>query len=142
MIFTVHQRFALGHENSRALAADPDTIAIIPESKAPMALLFAPFWLAWQGLWGWLFVYLILAATIFAALLTPLWPVALVVGSFPSLYLWLEGHQLRRNRLESIGYEMTDVIEAPSESVAFARLVTPHVEMAAADAASNETAQS
>ena len=127
MIYTLYQRFELGHHGHGNLVRDPDTIEIVPETKATWALVFPPLWLAWHGLWAWLFVWILFTAFILTSLLTPYWPVGIVVGFVPGLYLWLEGHQLRREKLEASGYELTDVIEAPDEATAFARMVAPHV---------------
>ena len=49
-----------------------------------------------------------------------------LLGGLPGIYLWLEGHQLRRNNLEAHGYELTHVIEAPDEKTALARVIADH----------------
>lgn len=93
----------------------------IPETKAPWALIAPPFWLAYHRLWWPLVVYLLVAVTGFALLTTPAAPAAFLLGGLPGLYLLLEGHQLRRNKLERDGWTFAGVAEGHDAEEALGR---------------------
>ncbi|MEN0040622.1 MAG: DUF2628 domain-containing protein [Pseudomonadota bacterium] len=93
----------------------------IPEGKAPWALIAPPLWLAWHKLWWALVVYLLVTAIALSLLATPAAPVTLLLGGLPGLYLLLEGHQLRRNKLERMGWRFVGVAEGHDEHEAIAR---------------------
>jgi len=84
----------------------------IPERGALLALLFPALWLAFARLWFWLAVYLLMIAAL--AIL------ARVAGSqafglisvLPAVWLFLEGRQLQRERLERLGWRFAGVVEA------------------------------
>lgn len=126
MIYTLHQRFVLG-ENGR-LTRNIDAIEAVPEGVSVWALAVPPLWLIKHGLWFALCLYIMFALFLFGVLFTDYWLVSIALGGLPGLYLWLEGHQLRRSKLESSGFELTDIVDAPSEDVALARLVVGHSE--------------
>ncbi len=128
MIYTLHQRFMLG-ENGR-LTRNIDTIVAVPESVSIWALIFPPLWLVKHGLWSAFFAYVMIALFFLGLLFTDFWPVSVALSGLPGLYLWLEGHELRRKKLQDSGFELTDIVEAPSEDVALARLVVGHSETA------------
>lgn len=117
MIFTLYQAPvpAGGQDTSF------DTLQAIPETTSKAALLFPPFWLAWHGLWWALAFYALLFVIAMTLLATSLAGAALLLGGLPGLYLYLEGHQLRRNRLERQGYVHVATVEAPDASVAIER---------------------
>ena len=76
-------------------------------------------------------LFSILIGMFFLGLLfTDYWPVSIALSGIPGLYLWLEGHELRRKKLQDSGFELTDIVEAPSEDVALARLIVGHSEAA------------
>ena len=116
MIYTLYQPAGMADADNAF-----DGMRIVPEKVAPLAIVFPPFWLAWHRLWFPLAVYGLVAAIIAALVATPFWAVGLVLGGLPALYLWLEGHQLRRNKLERNGYQLVDVVEAKDAESALAR---------------------
>ena len=127
MIWTVHAKpDAIGHH-----------VVAVPETSAKWAFVFGTLWLLWNRLWWaalvFLLVGLILNAAGQAALLgigaeTPWWvPLAtLGLALLPRLWLALEGHELRRRKLERRGWLFADTVEAPrrsdAELIALARL--------------------
>ncbi len=115
MIWTLHSKPGLtGPRLAEGLVA-------VPERLATWALLFPAFWLAWHQLWLGLIAYVIYVGTLLALLPTPYLWVTLAIFGLPGLYLWLEGHQLVRARLDRQGYALVGIIEAPDEQVAVAR---------------------
>ena len=116
MIHTIHIPPA-----TDAGAGDIGEAVAIPEGKAPWALIAPPFWLAWHRLWWALTVYLLVTAIGLSLLATPLAPAALLLGGLPGIFLLLEGHQLRRNKLERLGWQFVGVAEGHDENEAIAR---------------------
>jgi len=101
-----------------------DTLEVVPEKSAPFAIIMPPLWLAWHGLWFALGVYGLVVVFITALLATDYWMVSLVPGGLPGIYLFFEGHQLRRNQLQAHGYRLVEVIDARDERTALARYVS------------------
>ena len=126
MIYTFYQQFPLGEDRSFGLVNNEAKIVAVPEQTAFWAIVAPPIWLAWHRLWFHLAIYLIIVGGLFTLLTTPYWLVPALLGGLPGVYLWLEGHQLRRNNLEAHGYELTHVIEAPDEKTALARVIADH----------------
>ncbi len=115
MIWTLHAKPDLtGPRLAEELVA-------VPERLATWALLFPAFWLAWHRLWLGLVAYVIYTGTLLALLSTPYLWVTLAIFGLPGLYLWLEGHQLVRARLDRQGHALAGVVEAPDEYTAVAR---------------------
>ncbi len=121
MIYTVHTTQPLtGLDPAQQVRMGLDLVAI-PERASPLALFAPPLWLAWHRLWFAVICYGLTIITLATLLATPYWMAAAAVMGLPGLYLWLEGHQLRRARLERQGYVMSAVVEAPNEEAAVAR---------------------
>lgn len=121
MIFTIHmqpQQQFVGAEITRF-----DGLVVVPESHANWALLFPPFWLFHHRLWFALGVYGLIVILSMALLATPLAPAVLFLSGLPGVYLFLEGHQLRRAKLEAEGYALVDVVEASDERTALERFL-------------------
>lgn len=97
------------------------TAKAVPESRAKWALIVPPFWLAKHRLVFELAIYVMIGAAVVVALFTPFMLAALALAGFPSIYLYLEGNQLRRNSLGRRGYRMVDLVEAPDEEMALAK---------------------
>ena len=112
MIYTIHA--PLG-------SRDAETFKVIPESKAPWALIAPPVWLAFHKLWLPLLFYVVLSVFLIGLFLTPYWLVGYVLAGLPALYLLLEGNQLRRSALEDRGYQLRDVVDARDEDTALMR---------------------
>jgi len=100
-----------------------DQLAAIPEALAKWAIIVPPVWLAWHRLWWSLLVYLVIAAIVLVFLSTPFALAALYLGGIPGLYLLLEGNNLRGKRLERMGYDLVDVVDAPDEQAAVERFL-------------------
>ncbi len=115
MIWTLHAR--PGMTGTRLV----DGLVAVPERLATWALLFPVFWLAWHRLWLGLVAYLIYTITLLALLTTPYLWVTLAIFGLPGLYLWLEGNQLLRAKLDRQGFALVGVVEGPDEQTAVAR---------------------
>ena len=97
-IFTVHTR--------------SDDFKLIREGHSTFALLAPPIWLVVNRLWlellayvGLMVLFVLIAYQLqngFAFLLTGL----------PGLFLWLEGNQLVRAKIERNGWQLSSVVEA------------------------------
>ena len=88
------------------------------EAPALLALVFPAFWLLWHRLWFALVVYLLLAA-IFSLAAEWTGSVALgVVAFLPGIFLFFEGRQLLRARLERKGWRFAGVVDAGSVETA------------------------
>ncbi len=124
MIYTLHMnRDAEPVAGDRTGESRFDSLIAIPEGKVTWALIAPPIWLAYHKLW-WVFSLYCLAAFFFLALLaTPFFLVTALMGGLPGLYLWLEGHQLRRNRAKEIGLHHVGTVEATGEKEALERFL-------------------
>jgi len=115
MIHTIHIKpEAVGEERWVTARA-------IPEARAKWALIVPPLWLAKHRLVFELAIYVMIGIAVLAALYTSFALAALALAGFPSIYLYLEGNQLRRSALERRGYRMVDLVEAPDEEMALAK---------------------
>ncbi len=135
MIHTIHIKpDALGEgrwDNARA----------IPETTAKWAVIAPPFWLFWHGLFFELAIYAIITVALLALLVTPYALAALAVASLPTLYLFLEGNQLRRNALTRRGYEFSGVADGQDEEMALARYFDEEVAPVKVETAPPEAVQ-
>ena len=110
-IYTVHLPPISGSGND-------DRARMISEAPALLALIFPALWLIWHRLWYALAAYLLLAAIVSV---TAQWTANDALGGLmiiPGLYLFLEGRQLLRARLERRGWRFAGVVEAESEAEA------------------------
>lgn len=124
MIYTIHgpsQYFTAKAQN--ADEAQFSKLVAVPEDLAKWALLVPPFWLTFHKLWWTLGGYCLFLAGMTGLLATSLWPVAVCLAGLPGIYLFLEGRQLCRSRLEDSGLDMIGVVDATSEEGAIARFV-------------------
>ena len=124
MIYTIHgpsQRF--GAKVSNVDEIEFSALVAVPEDLAKWALVAPPFWLAFHKLW-WMFgAYCLFLAAMTGVLTTSFWPIAVCLAGLPGIYLFLEGRQLCRSRLEESGLDMIGVVDATSEEAAIARFV-------------------
>ncbi len=79
-------------------------IRLLPDGRAVMALIVPPLWLAWHRLWWALAVYLALMAAAYLFVWTTLAPAAIFLSTLPGLYLFLEGHELVRQKAARLGW--------------------------------------
>ncbi len=80
----------------------------VPERFSRAAFFLGPIWLAWQGLWLELLVWLI----VFSLLaIQPIvgGAIAFLIGLLLEILLGLEANNLRRGRLARKGYRLVDV---------------------------------
>ena len=88
-----------------------DKTVLIPDASALLALIFPFLWLIWHRLW-WASLFYGLLSLLFIILLpTELSMIIIVLTVIPGLFLFLEGHELRRKMLERRGWKMVAVIE-------------------------------
>lgn len=120
MIFTLHMK----PSDKEALDETRfDDLVAVPEGLAKWAILFAPFWLIFHGLWFALAVYALVTVFILALFSTALASIPLLLSGLPGLYLFLEGNQLRRSKLERDGYETVGVVDAEDEEAAIEKFL-------------------
>ncbi len=109
---------------------DDERIRFVPERPALLALIFPAIWLLWHRLWYAFAVYPLVAGIAWVlASWTGSAPMALL-GSLPGLYLFLEGRQLLRGRLERTGWRFAGVVEADSAHEADLRYFSGRTETA------------
>jgi hypothetical protein len=114
-IYTVH--LPPGESNG-GTAAEMERARFIPERPSLFALVIPALWLLWHRLWYALAVYLLIGGI---ASLLARWTDSLAIGllaCLPALYLFLEGRQLLRGRLERQGWRFVGVVEAYSANEA------------------------
>lgn len=122
MIYTVYAR-----------PDDPEELVAVPEGGSKWAFVFGTLWLLWNRLWWAALVFLLVGAILNAGGRLALngaeaWYAGLAglaLTLLPRLWLALEGHELRRRRLERRGWLLTDTVEATrradAETIALAR---------------------
>ena len=92
--------------------ADIERARFVPERPSVLALAFPAIWLLWHRLWYAFAVYVLIAAIVSVlARWTGSMPIGLL-AVLPGLYLFLEGRQLLRGRLERAGWRFAGVVEA------------------------------
>ena len=85
---------------------------VVSDTKAPLALVFPPFWLTFHGLWLELLGYCVATlAIILLAIWSPSLPVA-YLSAIPGFYLLLEGNDLICRKLERKGWYFAGVVDA------------------------------
>ena len=119
MIYTIYDS---AEQLSRVPTGRDHTILqAIPEAPASWALIAPPLWLAFHCLWWPLAFYLGFITLSMSLLLTPFAPIAFFVAGLPGLYLWLEGRELLRRRLEAEKMTMVAVVDGDCEGSAIER---------------------
>ncbi|MEM9278495.1 MAG: DUF2628 domain-containing protein [Pseudomonadota bacterium] len=101
-----------------------DGFKLLPDGKAPLALVFPPFWLAWHRLWLPLMLYVVVA---FGIILLAVWKPGLPVAylsALPGFYLLLEGAELIRRKYERNGWRYAGVVEGDKLEDAEIRFLT------------------
>ena len=84
---------------------------LIREGSSTFALIAPPIWLTINRLWLELFGYFVIMCLFFAIAYKLQSGVALLLTGLPGIYLWLEGNQLLRAKLERGGWKLTDLVE-------------------------------
>ena len=116
-----------------------DTFRLIPDAKAPFALIFTPFWLCWHKLWLELLAYL----TFFVGVsLLALWQPSFIISYLsvlPGLYLLLEGNEHVRSKLERTGWRFTGVLDADTREEAELKFISDRLPKQGVDARPEKT---
>ncbi len=84
---------------------------LIPDAPSLMALILPLFWLLWHRLWWPVLFYVLLTITFLLLLPTSLNVIAAFLTIFPGVFLFLEGQELRRKKLERRGWTLAATIE-------------------------------
>ena len=125
MIYTIHgPSQILASKVTNANQAQISELVAVPENLAKWALIAPPIWLAFHKLWWVLAAYVLFFMAMTGLLTTSYWPIALGLAGLPGIYLFLEGRQLCRAKLETAGYNMIGVVDATSDDGAIARFVS------------------
>ncbi|MEL7428676.1 MAG: DUF2628 domain-containing protein [Pseudomonadota bacterium] len=104
--------------------ARADEFRLVSDAKAPLALIFPPFWLAWHRLWLELLAYCVI---VFALGLYAAWNPSVAVlylSAIPGFYLLLEGNDLVRRKLERKGWRFAGVVDGENTEAAEIRFIT------------------
>lgn len=100
-----------------------ETFRLVSDAKAPLALIFPPFWLAWHRLWLPLMAYAVIMIAIgILAAAYPSTPV-FYLSALPGLYLLLEGNSLIAGKLERQGWRFAGVVDAENREDAELRFL-------------------
>ena len=124
MIYTIHLKeshLALDIRSSEDVRFD--NMVAIPESVAKWAIFFPPYWLAYHRLWWALILYLLATVLITIAAFVFQNPPLFFLSGLLGVYLFLEGHQLRRQRLDKLGYKLIDIVDCSTEQHAINRSI-------------------
>lgn len=112
-----------------ALENQAEDFRLVPDAKAPFAILFPPFWLAWHRLWLPLMAYAVVMVAIFLlAISFPSFALS-YLSILPGLYLLLEGYELIRKKLINNGWQYAGIVEASNKEEAEIRFIvaSPHL---------------
>lgn len=93
---------------------EPDNFRLVSDSKAPLALIFPPFWLAWHRLWLELMIYAVFAIAIALLAVWKPSPPILYLSALPGLFLLLEGNAMIARKLERRGWQFAGVVDGDS----------------------------
>ncbi|MEO0329321.1 MAG: DUF2628 domain-containing protein [Pseudomonadota bacterium] len=109
---------------------------LVPDTKAPWALIAPPIWLTFHKLWLELLVYAGVMMTIAIIASWQLGTAVLYLSAIPGLYLFLEGNQFLMNRLERAGWRFAATVEGENRDEAEIRYIAEHGDGARAETAS------
>ena len=104
-------------------ASQEEAFRLVPDTKATLALIFPPFWLAWHRLWLPLMVYFVVVAAIIILAFTSPGVAVSYLSILPGFYLLLEGYELVRKNLENKGWEYAGIVEAENREEAEIRFL-------------------
>ncbi|MEZ5872984.1 MAG: DUF2628 domain-containing protein [Nitratireductor sp.] len=91
-----------------------EKLRFLSDGVSVLALIVPAIWLLWHRLWFVFIAYLLVAASLAVYGVMASDPSATVLSAIPGLYLFLEGNQLRRRKLEQSGWTQEGVVEASS----------------------------
>ena len=113
-IYTVHlppESLVSGNERR-------ERAVLIAEQNPLLALIFPLLWLLWYRLWWAAMIYLMISIALIMALDTRYAMVATFLTFVPGIFIFLEGNQLRRDRLQRKGWSPDGVIEGENHETA------------------------
>lgn len=84
----------------------------VREAGSLLALVFPALWLLFQRLWYALLVYLSIVAALAILARVVESPSLTLLSAIPAFYLFLEGRELVRRRLERAGWRYAGLVEA------------------------------
>jgi len=100
-----------------------DGFRLLRDGKSVFALVVPLIWLIWHRLWLPLMVYLLASAAILALFMASTHVSVAVLSLLPGFYLFLEGPELLRAKLERAGWRYATVVEAQNEEEAELRFL-------------------
>ena len=112
MIYTIHGNA----ERQRS-----EDLVAVPENLAPWALVAPPIWLMVHRLWWPLTFYFLFVMLTSAVSATSFAAVSMALTWLPGVYLWLEGRELYRRKLQNEGFELVGIVSADDEEEAIMR---------------------
>ena len=86
----------------------------IRDGVALLALLIPAIWLLWHRLWFTFVAYMLIVASIASYGIIASDPSSTILSAIPGIFLFLEGNQLRRRKLEQAGWSEVGLVEADS----------------------------
>lgn len=114
-------------EHDSSLGAEQ--FKLLKDAKAPLALIFPPFWLAWHRLWPELAIYCAVAVAIMLLTIWQPLPPALYLSAIPGLYLLLEGNELVRKLYERKGWKFAGIVDGENLEAAEIRFLVQNPEL-------------
>ncbi len=108
-IFTIHTP-PVGEDGSKDQHLDT---VLIPEATSLAALVIPFFWLLWHRQWWAILFYVMISIAAILLLTTSIGIIVAMLTFIPGLYLFLEGNELRRKKLQRNGWRDAGVVEAP-----------------------------
>ncbi len=102
---------------------------LVPDGKAVLALLFPLVWLVMKRLW---LASLVFMAIVGLLLLLAAWQPGLPVmylAALPGLYLFLDGNELVRQRLERNGWRYAGVVDAENRRDAEVKFIASNAQL-------------
>ncbi len=113
-IFTVHlppESLVTGNERR-------EHAVLIAETNPLSALIFPLLWLLWHRLWWAAVFYLLIWVSLVMVLDTGYGMMVTLITFVPGIFVFLEGNQLRRGRLQRKGWSLDGVIEGENRDCA------------------------
>ena len=102
-------------------ASDIADAIYLPDNKAWVAGFLPPIWLIWHRLWWGFAIYIAYLTILFLLALTAWKLAAILLTAIPGIYLFLEGHELVRQRYENKGWWQIGVVQGNTEEDAILR---------------------
>ncbi len=118
-----------------------DTFKLVSDAKAPLALVFPPFWLIWHRLWLELLLYVVFAIAVAMLAAWKPSPPILYLSALPGLFLLLEGNAMVARKLERKGWRFAGIVDGETLEDAEIRFIVQNQNSSQAAEPAFETAQ-